>query len=235
MIVPLSGEQKICDTSCALKTRSAISAKRCERLPDVPDATIFAPLPKPLINPADSSRSGEQHRHVNSYWTLLETALSNRTRKGIPIGELLVQQGVMTDRQVQHILTVQKASHRPFGDLAERLYGISPKLIEDAWVVQYVHTVGTADLDELDFDEQCLRMLNRRQAWQFHLLPVAHDEQMNLNMATDADNLVRAVNFSSRRIDESIHMLVAERDQLREFLLKHYPVPDFMAAYADKL
>ena len=157
------------------------------------------------------------------------------TRKGIPIGELLVQQGVLTERQVQHILTVQKSSSRPFGDLAERLFGISPKLIEDAWVVQYVHTVGTCDLEELDFDEQCLRMLNRRQAWQFHVLPVNHDESMNLQMATDADHLVRAVNFSSRRIDESIHMLVAEREQLREFLMKHYPVPEFMAEYAGKM
>lgn len=159
--------------------------------------------------------------------------MATRTHKGIPIGELLVQQGVLTARQVQHILTVQKSSNRPFGDLAERLYGISPKLVEDAWVVQYVATVGKADLDELDFDEQCLRMLNRRQAWQFHLLPVRHDDQCNLNMATDADSLVRAVNFSSRRIDESIHMLVAERDQLREFLMKHYPVPEFMAEYAE--
>ena len=161
--------------------------------------------------------------------------MATRTHKGIPIVELLVQQGVLTSRQVQHILTVQKSSNRPFGDLAERLYGISPKLVEDAWVVQYVATVGKADLDELDFDEQCLRMLNRRQAWQFHLLPVCHDEQMNLNMATDAESLVRAVNFSSRRIDESIHMLVAERDQLREFLMKHYPVPNYMAEYAEKM
>ena len=161
--------------------------------------------------------------------------MSTRTHKGIPIGELLVQQGVLTERQVQHILTVQKSTNRPFGDLAERLYGVAPKLVEDAWVVQYVQTVGTVDLEELDFDEQCLRMLNRRQAWQFHLLPVNHDESLNLNMATDADHLVKAVNFSSRRIDESIHMLVAEREQLRAFLMKHYPVPQFMAQYAEKM
>jgi hypothetical protein len=171
---------------------------------------------------------------VNYSRTLQEAAVTTGTQKGIPIGELLVQQGVLTERQVAHILTVQKSSNRPFGDLAERLYGIAPKLIEDAWVVQYVHTAGTCDLEELDFDEQCLRMLNRRQAWQFHLLPINHDESMNLQMATDADHLVRAVNFSSRRIDESIHMLVAERGQLRDFLMKHYPVPEFMAEYARK-
>ena len=156
-------------------------------------------------------------------------------RKGIPIGELLIQQGVLTGRQVRHILNIQKVSHRPFGDLAERLYGVDPKVVEDAWVEQYVAEAGVTDLEELDFDQKCLRVLNRRQAWQFQVLPVAHDEQLNLNVATDAKGLVRAVNFASRRIDESVFMLVAERDQLREFLMKHYPVPEFMAKFAGEL
>ena len=74
------------------------------------------------------------------------------TQQGIPIGELLVRQGVLTERQVQHILKVQKASHRPFGDLAERLYGIAPTVVEDAWVEQYVQAAGITDLEELEFD-----------------------------------------------------------------------------------
>ena len=166
----------------------------------------------------------------------LEATMTKSKRKqGIPIGELLLQQGVLNARQVEHILAVQKSTHRPFGDLAERLYGIAPKLIEDAWVVQYVHTVGTCDLEELDIDENCLRLLNQRQAWQFHLLPIERDEQSNVSLATDQDHLVRAVNFASRRIDEPVHMMIAEREQLREFLMKHYPVPEFMAEYAAQM
>lgn len=153
---------------------------------------------------------------------------------GIPIGELLVQQGVLTPRQVEHILKVQRATHRPFGDLAERLYGVSSKAVEDAWVQQYVQVAGTVDLDSLKFDTECLRVLNRRQAWQFQMLPVNRDP-ISLNVATDASNLVRAVNFSSRRIDEAVYMMVAERDQLREFLMRHYPVPEHIAQYAQLL
>ena len=82
---------------------------------------------------------------------------------GLQIGQLLVQQGVLTERQVQHILQVQKVSHRPFGDLAERLFGVSPEAIEDAWVQQYVRTAGVVDLDEHDIDINCLRLINRRQ------------------------------------------------------------------------
>jgi hypothetical protein len=155
--------------------------------------------------------------------------------KGIPIGQLLVEQGVLTPRQVEHILRVQKESHRPFGDLAERLFGINPKAVEDAWVEQYTRTVGLVDLDEQRMDEECLRLLNRRQAWQFHTLPIHRDEEQNLNIATSPESLVRAVNFSTRKLDEPISFLLAERQQLRDFLMKHYPVPEHIAEFAGKL
>jgi hypothetical protein len=151
--------------------------------------------------------------------------------RGIQIGQLLVEQGVLTDKQVEHILRVQRESHRPFGDLAERLYGISPRAVEDAWVEQYVRTVGVVDLEEVAFDADCLRLLNRRQAWQFHVLPTNREPDV-LNLATSATDLVRAVNFSAQKIDEPLYFLIAEREQLREFLMKHYPVPEFIAQYA---
>jgi hypothetical protein len=154
---------------------------------------------------------------------------------GIQIGQLLVEQGVLSDDQVKHILQVQKLSHRPFGDLAERLFGISPKAVEDAWVEQYLRVAGVVDLDDQEVETDCLRMLNRRQAWQFHLLPLHRDEVQDINMATSAENLVRSVNFTTRKIDEPINFLIAERAQLREFLMKHYPVPKFLAQYADTL
>ena len=155
---------------------------------------------------------------------------------GIRIGQLLVEQGVLSDVQVQHILTVQKQSGRPFGDLAERLFGISPKCVEDAWVEQYIRTAGVVDLDEIEIETDCLRLLNRRQAWQFHVLPTGRDaEHGELNIATSPQNLVRAVNFATRSVDEPIYFMLAERKQLREFLMRHYPVPEFLAQFSETL
>jgi hypothetical protein len=145
-----------------------------------------------------------------------------------------VEQGALTQAQVDHILKVQKMSHRPFGDLAERLYGINARAVEDAWVEQYVRITGVVDLDEQHVETECLRLLNRRQAWQFHLLPMNREEQ-DLKVATSAKDLVRAVNFSGKKIDEPVHFLIAERAQLREFLMKHYPVPEFIAQFAAKM
>ena len=150
---------------------------------------------------------------------------------GIQIGQLLVEQGVLTAHQVRHILKVQKLSHRPFGDLAERLFGVDPRAVEDAWVEQYLRVTGTVDLQDQEIDTDCLRLLNRRQAWQFHLLPLARDGE-SLRMATSRTELVRSVNFASRKIDEPVHFVLAERHQLREFLMKHYPVPEHIALYA---
>ena len=154
---------------------------------------------------------------------------------GIQIGQLLVEQGCLTQDQVDHILKVQKMTNRPFGDLAERLYGINPRAVEDAWVEQYVRTVGVVDLEDTTVDTDCLRVLNRRQAWQFHTLPVQREGDVGLQAATSAENLVRAVNFTARKLDEPVYFMIAERKQLCEFLMKHYPVPQFIAEYSSKM
>ncbi len=151
--------------------------------------------------------------------------------RGIQIGQLLVEQGVLTENEVNHILKVQRHCNRPFGDLAERLYGVNPRAVEDAWVEQYIRVAGVVDLEQITTETQCLRLLNRRQAWQFHVLPANREDNI-LNIATSAEDLVRAVNFSTHTLDEPANFLIAERQQLREFLMKHYPVPGFIAYYA---
>jgi hypothetical protein len=60
-------------------------------------------------------------------------------------------------------------------------------------------------------------------------------EDLSLNVATSAENLVRSVNFSTKKIDEPVNFLIAERKQLREFLMKHYPVPEFIAQFSETL
>src|SRR3954470_8099021 len=110
------------------------------------------------------------------------TTRNNSPRTGLPIGQLLVEQGVLTEKQVEHILKVQRESHRPFGDLAERLFGISPRAVEDAWVEQYVRTVGVVALNDVQIETDALRRLNRRQALQFHVLPTNREPDA-LNMA----------------------------------------------------
>lgn len=150
---------------------------------------------------------------------------------GIPIGRLLVEQGVLTREQVKHILEVQKTSHRPFGDLAERLYGVEPRAVEDAWVDQYVSRTGSVNLDDMHFDPECRLLVTARQAWQFHLLPIRRDDD-SVHVATTAANLVRCVNFATRRFNEPVHFVIARDRQLRQYMMERYPVPQYVADYA---
>lgn len=150
---------------------------------------------------------------------------------GIPIGKLLVEQGILTKVQVNKILEAQKTSHRPFGDLAERLFGVNPRAVEDAWVQQYVSRTGAVNLETLDVDPGCRSLLTARQAWQFHLFPIKRDAD-SLHMATPASNLVRAVNFATRRFNEPVYLVIAGERQLRKYLMESYPVPQYVADYA---
>ena len=154
--------------------------------------------------------------------------------KGIRIGELLVDQGVLSCHQVERILDEQRRVGRPFGDIAEQMFGVSPQVIEDAWVEQYRRQAGTTDLADARVDAECLRRINRRQAWQFELLPLQR-EGGQMRVATHAGNLARGLNFAGRTFGDPVLMLLAERRQLREFLMRHYPVPKHMRDHSQTL
>jgi hypothetical protein len=157
-------------------------------------------------------------------------ALHNRP--GIRIGEVLVRQGTLTPDQVRQITDAQLTSGRPFGDLAERLFGVDPRAVEDAWVTQFCSHAPTLDPADLPLDEDCLGRINRRQAWQFQSIPIGHTDDGHLQVLTHADNLVRGLNFAARTFDEPVMMLLAKRADVETLLTEHYPVADHIKQYA---
>ena len=51
----------------------------------------------------------------------------------IRLGDLLVRNGALTPAQRDSVLDYQKLTGRPFGELAERLFGVGQRAVEDAW------------------------------------------------------------------------------------------------------
>lgn len=141
------------------------------------------------------------------------------------IGEILIAQGVLTEQQVFEILQAQKKLHLPFGVLAERMFDVSLQSIENAWIEQYHRFTGTIDLEKQKFDEEALRQINRRQAWQFEMLPVHFESTGELLIAASRSRLARAVTFAASRIDHVAFFRIAESEQLRQFLKRYYPLP----------
>ena len=153
----------------------------------------------------------------------------------IRIGEILVEQGVLSEQQVFEIVQAQKRCNRPFGYLAEQMFEVTLESIENAWVEQYHRTTGTIDLDEVEFDENALRMLNRRQAWQFEMLPIRQEPTGEILIAATRRRLARAVTFAAMKFDRVAFFRIAESEQLRDFLRAHYPMPEVTDELLEKV
>lgn len=144
----------------------------------------------------------------------------------IRIGEVLIEQGVMSPQQVFEVVQAQKKLKLPFGVLAERMFEVTAESIEKAWIEQYHRFTGTIDLAEQRIEDEALKLLTRRQAWQFELLPIGFEPTGELLVAASRRRLARAVTFATTRLAKVVYFRVAESQQLRLFLQKHYPMPE---------
>jgi hypothetical protein len=66
------------------------------------------------------------------------------------------------------------------------------------------------------------------------MLPMVREDQ-SLHVATDEHHLVRAVNFAARRLNEPVYFVLGDPQQLHDLLMQHYPVPAYMADFAEAM
>lgn len=148
--------------------------------------------------------------------------------RNVRIGEVLVQRGVLKPAQVKAILEEQATRQRPFGELAESMYGVDPSDIEQAWVEQYVGLTQHIDFRKHTPDPEVLGLIDRRQAWQFRVMPVRFDGA-ELMVATTAENLCRALRFVSRCVAQPCYLVLTEAAMLGEALEKYFPMAGLTA------
>ncbi len=146
----------------------------------------------------------------------------------IRLGELLVEGGHLSREQVDAILEQQRLGGRPFGDLAERMFGIDPSVVESAWARQFSELCEEVDPCALEIDPGVLEVFSRRQAWQFRLLPIRR-ENGELVVATSRTNLPRAMRFTSWHLQESAIFVICSGEQLERALERNYPFPGALA------
>lgn len=140
------------------------------------------------------------------------------------LGELMVRRGLLTEEQVGRILEEQRGDSRPFGEIAERMFGLSPRAVEGAWVEQYASFAPRIDPRlEAHLDKDALAMVHRRQAWQFGLLPIRRDGE-GLLVCTTEEHLARAVRFVYRALGVPSYFALSAADALGEALVRHYPI-----------
>ena len=147
----------------------------------------------------------------------------------IRLGEVMIAQGLLTEAQVEQVLNMQRSAHRPFGVLAEDLFGISEDEVERAWVQQYATLTRHVNPLDMRPDPDALRTIDRRQAWQFKVMPLKFDGD-ELMIATTTDHLVRALRFASRCITRPCFFVLSEAANLGEALEQWYPLAGMTAS-----
>lgn len=147
----------------------------------------------------------------------------------LPIGELLVRRRVLTREQCEQVLVRQRATHRPFGELAEQMFGIDGRAVEQAWAEQYAATTRWVDPRVEPVDPAVRELVSRRQAWQFRVLPMGYDGA-ELMVCTLQESLVRAMNFASRQIPVQCYFVLSTPDALAGALGMHYPMDGMTSA-----
>lgn len=139
------------------------------------------------------------------------------------LGDLLVAKGVLTGSQRDSVLEYQRLTGRPFGELAERLYGVDQSVVELAWAEQYAAIAPTVDPRNEAVQAEALALIDRRQAWQFRVLPLRFDDR-EVMIATTQEHLARSLRFAGWRIQASCYFVLAEPLMLGEALMRHYPM-----------
>lgn len=111
-------------------------------------------------------------------------------RKKLRLGELLVQQGLITQDQLRIALTEQKTQNIPIGRLLVRMGFVTEAVIRDIMA----RTIGqeSIDLTQVLVDAEALKLVPQEFARRHRLLPIAYDAEQNLLMVaiTEVFNVV---------------------------------------------
>jgi hypothetical protein len=142
----------------------------------------------------------------------------------IRLGDLLVCRGVLSEEQRDSVLERQMGTGRPFGLLAEEMFGVGPRCVEEAWAEQYALLAPCVDPRDETVEPEALRLVDARQGWQFGVLPMRFDG-MEVVVATTPENLVRALRFLGWKIGASCLVVLSQPGSLREAMMRHYPMP----------
>ncbi|NOG55762.1 MAG: hypothetical protein HND57_15785 [Planctomycetes bacterium] len=140
------------------------------------------------------------------------------------LGELLIRQGILVEPQVRAILEEQQRTGRPFGQLAEQMYGIDARDVEHAWAVQYAQLCERVNLESESIDPDVLALVSRRQAWQFMVFPLRRDGS-EIVIATTPNDLPRAARFIAWHLGEPVYFVLTTQKRLVKALRRHCSLP----------
>ena len=137
------------------------------------------------------------------------------------IGTFLIERGTLTGKQVAQVLARQREEHRPFGQVAEDMFGVSVSDLAEALAEQLVSKCPWINLIEEQLDEQCLNMIEARDAWESLVLPMRYEGD-ELLCATTMETLPNAIELIQRAVAEPFRLAIVDIRLLEQFIAERY-------------
>ncbi len=106
-------------------------------------------------------------------------------RRKLRLGELMVQQGLISQDQLRIALMEQEQNNIPLGRQLVRLGFVTEAMVRDL----VAHTIGqeSIDLSTVIADSDALKMVPEEFARRYHLLPIAYEDNIKLLTVAMAD------------------------------------------------
>jgi len=101
-----------------------------------------------------------------------------RRRRRLQLGEVLVDQGLITEDQLRVALTEQKARNERLGKILVRLGLVSESILRD--VLAGMLRVESVDLSRVVPDSEAVAMLPEDLARRYQILPITYDREDNI-------------------------------------------------------
>jgi type IV pilus assembly protein PilB len=136
-------------------------------------------------------------------------------------GELLINMASLSGHDVEEILHEQGSTRRRFGEIALAWGLCRPEHIWTAWCDQIVHSGENIDLDNLAIDSRAIECVPAHVAREFQIVPIRLINDL-LILAT-ADHAERELPKLAELLGKKLRFVPAERAQLIDALIKHYP------------
>jgi len=144
-------------------------------------------------------------------------------RRKLRLGELMMQQGLISQDQLRIALIEQEQNNIPLGRQLVRLGFVSESMVRDL----VAHTIGqeSIDLSTVVADNDALRMVPEDFSRRYHLLPVAYEDATKTMIVAMADMFnVVALDQLRAMLGGQIQLkpLVAAEAQLEEHIDQFY-------------
>ncbi|HEU4707989.1 MAG TPA: GspE/PulE family protein [Methylophilaceae bacterium] len=144
-------------------------------------------------------------------------------RRKLRLGELMVQQGLISQDQLRIALMEQEQNNIPLGRQLVRLGFVTEAMVRDL----VAHTIGqeSVDLSTVIADSDALKMVPEDFARRYHLLPIAFEEPLRVLVVAMAD-MFNVVALDQLRAmlggQVQVKPVLAAEAQLEEYIDQFY-------------